>query len=138
MTRKPLTYPSLAEYAGLTSVTSCAEALAYVRAYDQYRGQHPDFENLPDPKAAQALPAESQRAILARLKVSHGTQLVDWGYPSATDPSAVQSPIVKITQVFWWANDRTAAFKDFQGCALNAFCERASSCTGTFINKNKG
>lgn len=36
----------------------------------------------------------------------------------------------------WWANDRTAAFKDFQGCALNEFCERASSCTGTFLNKN--
>jgi len=143
MTRKLQSYPSLAEYAGLESVSSCDEALAYVRAYDQYSKQKPKFESESDPKASANAATAKQRIVLPHLKVNGGDQLTNWGYPSQSNPTALPSPIVKITQVSWFASGelepvRIKVGQNADGTPLyaNEFGEAANYCTGTFLNRH--
>ena len=138
MTRKLHRFPSLAQYVGLTSVSSCEEAQSYVHAYDEYSTQNPDFEDRPDPLASSEPSAVGRAPILPHLKITNGSRdtYYDWekGKPS---------PIVMIVPVYWLDNNSTKKFKaqlyDKNGAlntyTVNQFCEPVWTCTATFLDK---
>jgi hypothetical protein len=142
MTRRLQRYPTFAEYAGLKSVSSCNEASTYVRAYEVYSKQKPNFEDETEPGTSTNASAVKQRSILPRTKILNGNQLVNWGYPSQSDDAAM-SPIVYISQVNWLKNGtldpvRIKVGTDADGNTLyaNEFGEPAGACTGTFLNRH--
>jgi hypothetical protein len=122
MTRKLQRYPTFAAYVGLDSVTSCDEALAYVRTYNEYSILHPNFEEYPDPK--EASPDFVKQEIMPRLKIRGGIPYTEAEVSFPDNPS----PIVRIYQAYWTKASLSHNY--------NYFCDVAKSCTGNVIAKN--
>lgn len=125
MTRKLWRYPTLAERAGLTSVSSCEEAAAYVRAYREYYVLHPDFEARRDPKAVDGQSAV-RPLILPHLKIRAGEPIV--GLEFLENPSSV----IQIVPSFWNVDGTgSAPYKSTE------FCEsKVMTCSASLIAKN--
>lgn len=117
MTSKLQRYPGLADYAGLSLVSSCDEAVAFERAYIEYSDRNPGFED-------GALPAQStQRRVLPKLKISNGSQLFE-GFKFPETPNPVVGLVTEE-----WTPKGVSTGKDY-------FCDPVKLCTGTFIAKH--
>jgi hypothetical protein len=141
MTRKLARFPSLAAYVGLSSVSNCDEAISFARGYNAYAARNPGFEQRPDPKWAGNAPAVDDVAILPRIKILHGDQVIDWAFPTAAHPDTSPGPIVKIRPVTWWPNGQENEMKKHdalggQAVASDQFCEAPGACTASFVNRN--
>jgi hypothetical protein len=118
MTRKLQDFPALAAHAGLSAVTSCEEALGYVKAYREFSATRPNFERVLPKATTTAAP----RPPMRRLKVANAGRFFESDFPRSPNP------IVYIEHGEWG--------KDGMNIPINEYCDRVDACTGNIIAKN--
>ena len=79
MTTELRNYPAFAEYAGLSSVASCEDALVFVHAFDQYAAAHPNFYELPPETQS----GSGKKELVPQLRIAGGSQLINGSPPES-------------------------------------------------------